>query len=118
MSFRDVFLLCNQLQLQVVEVELDAKVVVDLLSQNSRSNNYNTSLLDACRELLGWISLTRVKHCFREANKCAHAFARRREKLQQDSMFFENPYSDALIFVKFTGCVDIAIAMMLSFDYM
>ena len=100
-----------------MEVELDAKVVVDLLSQNSRSNNYNTSLLD-CRELPSWISLTRVKHSFREANKCAHAFARRGEKLQQDSMFFENPYSDALIFVKFTrvGCVDITIAMMLSFD--
>lgn len=54
--------------LTIIEVELDAKVVVDLV--NSR--------LDTNRSLLNRFHQIRVNHIYREANKYADVLAKKR----------------------------------------
>ena len=68
--------LAIQLGVQNLEVELDAKVIVDLINSKNSSNTAYSSLLFDCRLLLEMIPHTKVKHVFREANKCANTLAR------------------------------------------
>lgn len=75
-ALRDGIRFCIALNLPVVEIELDAKVVVDLVTSNSSSLNSTDVIVIDCKEGLKKIPLVRIKHCFREANKCANALAR------------------------------------------
>ena len=77
-ALRDGLNLAIQLGVQNLEVELDAKVIVDLINSRNSSNTTYSSLLFYCRLLLEMIPHTKVKHVFWEANKCADALARKR----------------------------------------
>ena len=50
-----------------------------------------------CRKFLKDIPLVRIKHCYREANKCADALARRGALLSQDFIIFLDPPSDVAL---------------------
>ena len=67
-GLRDGINLCNEMQLSVVDVQLDAKAVVQLLSNSSSVNICALPLLDDCRQLISQIDHVRIRHCFREAN--------------------------------------------------
>lgn len=69
-ALRDGLQLAIQLEIQNIEVELDAKVVVDFMNSTTIANRAYSSPLNDCRSLL------RVVHVFREANKCANALAK------------------------------------------
>ena len=66
-----------QLGVQNLKVELDVKVIVDLIISRNSSNVAYSSLLFDCRLLLDKIPYSKVKRVFREANKCANALARK-----------------------------------------
>ena len=51
-------------------------------------------LVADCREGLKEIPQVRIQHCYREANKCADALARRGALLDQDVSIFMEPASD------------------------
>ena len=88
---RDGIRLCISLNLPAVEIELDAKVVADLMrSRNSRANISNV-IVAGCKDGLKKILFVRIMHYFREANKCTDALARRGALLPQDFMIFMNP---------------------------
>ena len=70
-ALRDGLTLAIQLGCQQLEVELDAKVIVELLKSNSASNRGYSPLLQDCRILLDQLQQVRVLHMFRESNKCA-----------------------------------------------
>ena len=57
-------------------MELDAKVVLDVISSGNSPNVAYSSLLFDCRLLLEKIPHIAVKHVFREANRSANALAR------------------------------------------
>ena len=78
-------------------IELDAKLVVNLMVSSRSFNGENSALMDDCRELLTCIPHSRVQHCFREANRCADALARRGVKLPQDFCVFDNPPPDVSV---------------------
>ena len=59
-----------------MEVELDAKSIVDAVSNPKYSNIFASSFMDDCRHLVKQIPQTCFKHCFREANQCADALAK------------------------------------------
>ena len=63
--------------MQNLEIELDAKIIVDLIEFGNSPNASYSSLLADYRSLLDRIPLTRVKHVYREANRCADALARK-----------------------------------------
>ncbi|XP_023911962.1 uncharacterized protein LOC112023580 [Quercus suber] len=49
-------------------VELDAKVIVDLVLSRKTPNNSYTSLLNDCKYLLNQFQRTKIRHVYREAN--------------------------------------------------
>uniref|UniRef100_A0A7N2MXA7 RNase H type-1 domain-containing protein n=1 Tax=Quercus lobata TaxID=97700 RepID=A0A7N2MXA7_QUELO len=84
-ALRDGINLCLSLTLPAVEIELDAKLVVDLLSKSEESSNaIDYIILADCKEGLSRISLVKIQHCYRKANKCADTLARRVVLLSQD----------------------------------
>ena len=52
-ALRDGLLLASQIGVQNLLIELDAKVVVELVQSKSSSNAFYSSLLADCRSLLG-----------------------------------------------------------------
>ena len=90
-ALRDGLTLAIQLGCQQLEVELDAKVIVDLMNSNNISNRVYTPLLHDCRMLLGQLQQVRVTHVFREANKCANFLAKKDCCMQVDFAIFYHP---------------------------
>nr|POE64677.1 putative ribonuclease h protein [Quercus suber] len=76
-ALRDGLNICINLRLPAVEVELDAKLVVDLLDKENSGLNGNDVLVADCKDRVKQIPRVRILHYFREANMCADALARR-----------------------------------------
>ncbi|XP_075655213.1 uncharacterized protein LOC142625441 [Castanea sativa] len=55
-GLRDGLILCNEMHLNVVDIQLDAKAVVQLLSNSSSANICAMPLLDDCRQLISQIA--------------------------------------------------------------
>ena len=74
-ALRDGLILCNQLDLNAVMVELDAKALVDALNNPFYVNSIISSLFDDCRQLVAQIPHLSIKHIYCEANRCADRLA-------------------------------------------
>ena len=70
-GLREGLILCCNLNISSLEIELDAKAIVDILNKPAFENSIISPILDDCRLLIGRFSQIRVKHCFRQANRCA-----------------------------------------------
>ena len=97
----DGLMLCVGRNLAMVEIELDAKAVVDMLGNPLYSNRSISSLLEDCRKLIYEIPQVQIKHCYREANRCADFMARKGTVQDQSFIFFESPPEDMIGFVEF-----------------
>ena len=75
-GLRDGLSLCYNLNIPSIIVELDAKAIVDIFQNTSYENNIISPLLDDCRQLMGLFQQVQVKHCYRQANRCADMLAR------------------------------------------
>ena len=75
-ALRDGLQLCQQMNARAVLIELDAKALVDILNNSTYSNAVISPLLDDCKLLISHFSQVRVKHIYREANKCADKLAK------------------------------------------
>ena len=82
--------LCIDLNLTNVLIEMDAKIVVDLLLKGEEKTHGNDVLIADCKEGLKKIPKVRIQHCYKETNKCADAFARRGALLSQDFLIFHS----------------------------
>ena len=95
-ALKDDLQLAIQLGVQYLEVELDAKVVLDVISfEKSPTAAYSYLLFD-CKLLLEKIPHYTVKHVFREANRSAVALARMGYNLHDNLVFFYYPPSDVI----------------------
>ena len=90
-ALKDGINLCISLKHHAVVIELDAKLVVDLLSKTTRSSNTIDIIAADYKEGLKKTPMTTMQHCYREANKCAEALARREALLPQDFVIFQEP---------------------------
>ena len=88
-ALRDGLRLDSQLGIQNLEVEMDAKVIVDLINSNANYNRAYSPLLHDCRLLLGRFPQVRVAHVFRKANKCVNALTKRGCSSQEDFVVFD-----------------------------
>ena len=93
-ALRDGLRLCIALKLPTVIIELDAKLIVDLLQKSDDPRNCIDALVSDCKTELGNIPRVQINHCYREANKCANALARRGAMLSQDFVIFLDPSTD------------------------
>lgn len=74
-AFRDRLLLCHQLKLVAIIIELDAKVLVDALNNHVYANSVISPLFDDRRVLMAWLPRFCIRHIYREANKCTDRLA-------------------------------------------
>ena len=93
-AIQDGLMLCFDRSLAMVEVELDAKVVVDMLTNPQYSNIVIASLIKDCRYLISQIPQLRIKHCYRESNTCADKLARKGANQTLNLILYENPPVD------------------------
>lgn len=86
--------LCLERNFLAVEVELDAKLLVDALSSPIYSSVSHSVLLDDCRQLSTRFRQIRFSHCYREANGCADGLARKGAVQSDGFVLFNNPPVD------------------------
>ena len=96
-ALRDGLRLCIALKLLAVIIELDANLIVDLLQKSDGHWNCIDALVSDCKTELGNIPRVQINHCYREANKCADALARRGAMLSQDFVIFLDPLADVFL---------------------
>lgn len=94
-ALRDDLILASQLGITQLLVELDAKVVVDLVLSRKSSNSPYSSLLNDCGFLLNRFQQVKVSHAFREANCCADSLAKGGCYLLEDFVVLELPPNDS-----------------------
>ena len=90
-ALKDGLMLTSQLRISDICVELDAKLIVLLLTNYSINNLMLEPLLDDCRILLKKFHSSTVHHIFREANQYADALAKFGASLSSDYVNFANP---------------------------
>ena len=84
-----------------MEIEQDAKLVVDLLKKEVGNPNGNDAFVADCRERLKEIPLVCFQHCYQEANKCADALTKNCALLSYDSVVFVEPPSNVALLLSF-----------------
>lgn len=104
-ALRDGLLICVNHSYSAVEVEVDAKAVIDVLANSGQSNNFILSILNDCRHLASQISRIRFSHYYREANKYADFMAREGTHQDEDLCLFENPHVGLLELLDFDKSV-------------
>jgi len=70
-ALMDGLFLAIQLGISNLEVELDAKVIVEMVKNADNSNKKFSPLLLDYRSLMASLTQVWVAHVFREANRCA-----------------------------------------------
>lgn len=75
-GLREGLLLCRDLNLSSLVIELDAESNVLTLKNPSYANNFISPILDDCRLLVSHMPQIQIKHCFRQVNCCANRLAR------------------------------------------
>ncbi|KAL0007565.1 hypothetical protein SO802_009067 [Lithocarpus litseifolius] len=99
-ALRDGLILCHQMKFPAVIIELDAKALVDALSNPRSSNSVISPLFDDCKLLISQIPHVRIKHVFREANKCADRLANSGHAQVVEFIIHSAPPMDLVPFVE------------------
>ena len=84
-------ILTIQLGINQLEVELDAKVIMELLNGAECPNQSYSPLLNDCRSLIARLVQVWVRNCFREANQCADFLAKRGCVMSENFAVFDTP---------------------------
>ena len=103
-ALRDNLRLCLQIQAQAVCIEVDVKAVVDALLSQSCTSTVIYSIMEDCRHLVTQIPQLRVRHVYREVNRCADFLAKLGIGLQNDFAVFSSPPVDLLSILEDDVC--------------
>ena len=95
-GLRDGLVLCKNLNIQCLAVELDASMIVDALTKPDYVNNIISPIFDDCKQLLTHFQQFQICHCFRQANCCAEMMARKGAEQQLDYCAFNSSPVDVL----------------------
>ena len=87
-------MLCCSLNIPCLIVEIDAKVVVDGFQNSNYVNHIISPILDDCRQLMTRFQQVQVKHCYRQANRCADLMPRLGADQELDYILFTSPPVD------------------------
>ena len=89
-------------KIPIYMVELDAKVIVELLNGVECSNQSYSPLLNDCRSLIARLVQGRVGHVFRETNQCVDFLAKMDCSMMENFAVFDIPPSaDMYILIDF-----------------
>ena len=99
-GLRDGLLLCSNLNIPALIVELDAKSIVDIFCRDGYVNDVISPLLDDCKMLINNFQQIQVNHVFRQSNRCADALARIGADQALDFRSFVSPPVDVSVIVE------------------
>ena len=91
-ALRDGLQMCLQMHINALEVELDAKVISDLMNNTGSLNATNYAIVANCRVLISQISQVKVIHCFTEGNRCANGVASLGCSLSSNFIYFRSSF--------------------------
>ena len=81
-------------------IELDAKLVVDLLKKDEGNPNRIDAIASDCKSRLNEIPMVQIQHYYREANKCVDALlAKRGSLISQDFVVFLELLADVSMLI-------------------
>ena len=103
-ALRDGLLLCQQMNVQVVIIELDVRAIVDVFNHQARANTVVSSIMDDCRFLATQIPQMSIRHIYREANRSADWLAKLGLMLDSNFEFFANPPVDLFSILEADCC--------------
>nr|XP_023880347.1 uncharacterized protein LOC111992720 [Quercus suber] len=95
-GLQDGLILAIQSGINQLEVELDAKVIVEMLNSANCPNKSYAPLLCDCRSLMVRFMQVQVGHVFREANKWADFLDKRGCSMMEIFVVFDTSPSDDL----------------------
>ena len=95
-GLREGLIMCCNLNIVSLIVELDARAVVDAFSNNHYVNNIISTILDDCRLLSSRFSRIQFKHCYREGNRVADTLAKMSYSHEVDCSAFTSLPVDVL----------------------
>ena len=75
-GLRDGLILCNNLNIIFLLVELDTKAVVDILNRSGYVNNVVSPILDDCSLLASQFHRIQFKHYYHQVNRCTDVLAK------------------------------------------
>ena len=102
-GLRDGLTLCCNLNISSLIVELDAKVVVDILHNVNYENNVLSPILDDCRQLMSRFDQVQVNHVYRQANGYANGLAKMGAEQESSFLCFPCPPEDIRSRIEFDG---------------
>ena len=91
-------MLCSNLNIPSLIVELDAKSVVEIFCKTGYVNDVISPILDDSRMLITKFQQVQFKHCFHQSNQCADVLARLSANQDGNFRIFESPSVDAFVF--------------------
>ena len=89
-------MMCCNLNISSLVVEIDAKTIVDVLGNSSYVNNNISPILGDCRLLASRIRQIQVKHCHCQANRCADNLATMSISQDLEISSFDSPPMDVI----------------------
>ena len=92
-AVRDGLNLAIQLGINCLEVELDAKIIVELLENTNSTNIKISPLLHDCKFLLTRFAQVWVAHVYMEVNRCADLLAKQDCCMRVDFAIYDTPPS-------------------------
>ena len=95
-ALRDGLMLAKQIGITHLVVEMDNKVIVDLVQSNKATNNSYSSLLNDCRFLLRQLHRFKINHAFRKANRSVDYLAKGGCSLLRNFVVLDCPPTDEL----------------------
>ena len=95
-GLREGLQLCCNLNISCLEIEMDAKAIVNVVRNPDYVNNIISPILDDCRQLLSRFHQVRFNHCFHKANQCADGLAKKSFRMSTDFLIFDSPPMDIL----------------------
>ena len=67
---------------------------MDVMKNSAYVNQIISPILDNCRQLMTGFQQVQLKHCYRQANRCADLMARLGANQEQEYMLFSSPPVD------------------------
>lgn len=95
-GLRDGVMLCIDMQLNVVNVQIYAMAAIQLLTSSTNTNLSVVPLIDDCRHLVSQIPHVQIMHCYWEANSCVNCLARIGIKQERPFILYQDPLMDLL----------------------
>ena len=83
--------MCLNMHFLAIDVQIDARAIVDVVCNSSYANRVVMPIVDDCRQLISQLPQVWIGHCYREANYCADFLARTGAMQASSFILYQDP---------------------------